>query len=73
MTDKPLDGNYWGPGRPARPSNGGEVVITGGGKQDPYDHPTADGSVVTPRPGGSVDKGIFPTDKDPSPRDTRGA
>ena len=70
-----LDGDFWGHGRPARPSNGGEVVITGGGKRDPEGSRLPAGSLgdgrVMPSPGGMPGLGIFPVSKDPSPADTR--
>jgi hypothetical protein len=69
VDNRTLDGSYWG-GRQVRPSNGGEIVITGGGKHDPNGGKIADGSVVTPKPGGMPGFGIFPVDKDPSPRNT---
>lgn len=72
MTDNRLDSNYWGAGRPARPSNGGGIRPVGGVTQDPYGNRIQGGDRIQPVPGGSVGKGISPTSKDPSPADTRG-
>jgi hypothetical protein len=69
MTDKTLDGNYWGPGRPARPSNGGQVLPVGPVTWDSFGHPLPGADRVAPMPGGMPGMGIFPVDKDPSPRD----
>jgi hypothetical protein len=75
MTDKTLDSDFLGHGRPARPSNGGEVVIGGGGKHDPEGSRLPAGSLgngrVMPAPGGMPGLGIAPVSKDPSPADTR--
>jgi hypothetical protein len=75
MTDnRRLDGDFWGAGRPARPSNGGAVTISGGPQRDAEGNRQPPGSLgngqVTPVPGGTPGRGIEPRDKDPSPRNT---
>jgi hypothetical protein len=74
VDNKTLDGSYWGRSRPARPSNGGEVVIQGGQRPDGEGNKVPGGSFgdgrVMPRHGGMPGFGIFPADKDPSPRGT---
>jgi hypothetical protein len=67
LTDK-LDGNYWGPGRPARPGNGGEIVIGGPARSDSFGRKIADGNVVLPKPGGSVSPAPLPVNPNPRAR-----
>jgi hypothetical protein len=70
MTDETLDSDFWGSNRPARPSNGGEVGVGGPPARDPFGGAVIQGGdQIVPRPGGMPGLGIFPVDKDPSPRD----
>jgi hypothetical protein len=72
VAEKTLDGNYFGPNRPARPSNGGQVTIEGGQRPDPFGRALPAGSLgggsVIQAPDGAVGKGIAPYNKS-APRD----
>jgi hypothetical protein len=66
-----LDGDFWGPGRPTRPSNGGGVLPVGGMTHDPEGNRIVGGDRLQPVPESSVGTGIDPRDKNSSPEDTR--